>query len=267
MSLLDTASMKDGSEPADRFRLKAGPLMAGIFFSLALPFLSFLTVEFFKLAAHIPERPQMPWLAEYYFHIMLFCYAYAAILLLKRAWPGDYGFRWPHGRSYIWTALILGMAIGALTMLFDHWSEVIGGRQLYQIYSQIYARTPMNVAGWTAFDGVVIGVSQETMFRGFLVGFLTQTMPGRVRIGSFAMNGAGIAAAPIYALFLLLYSERFLSESFPVLLGQFACACLLGIFLAYWFEKSRSLLAPIVGHNAAALTEQALVFFMVGHLR
>jgi uncharacterized protein len=266
MSLLGTASMKEDTPSSDRFRLKPGPLMAGIFFSLALPFLSFLTVEFFKLVG-LPERPQMPWLAEYYFHIILFCYAYLAILLMKRAWPGDYGFQWPRARSYVWTALILGIALGALTMLFDHWSELVDGRQLYQYYSRIYARTPVNIAGWAAFDGVVIGVAQETMFRGFLVGFLTHAMPGRIRIGSFSMNGAGIVAAPIYALFLLLYSARFLSEPLTVLLGQFGCACLLGIFLAYWFEKSRSLLAPIIGHNAAALTEQALVFAMVGHWR
>jgi hypothetical protein len=52
-----------------------------------------------------------------------------------------------------------------------------------------------------------------------------------------------------------------------VLSAGFLCAFVLGVLFAYWFEKSKSLLAPIIGHNAAALTEQALFFVLVAHIR
>ena len=51
------------SEP---FRLKALPTLSGLFIALGIFFLSFLTIEFLKLAIHLPERPQMPWLLNIY---------------------------------------------------------------------------------------------------------------------------------------------------------------------------------------------------------
>ncbi len=37
----------------------------------------------------------------------------------------------------------------------------------------------------------------------------------------------------------------------------------LGVLYAYWLEKSKSVLAPIVGHNVSDATEYALLFLMV----
>jgi membrane protease YdiL (CAAX protease family) len=46
-------------------------------------------------------------------------------------------------------------------------------------------------------------------------------------------------------------------------MGQMIYAFALGVFYAYWFEKSKSLLAPIIGHNVSDVVEYILIFAMV----
>jgi len=36
-----------------------------------------------------------------------------------------------------------------------------------------------------------------------------------------------------------------------------------GVLFAFWFERSKSLLAPILGHDISGAVEMALVFVMV----
>ena len=48
------------------------------------------------------------------------------------------------------------------------------------------------------------------------------------------------------------------------LFGQQAYAFALGVLYAYWFEKSRSVAAPIVGHNASDVVEYGIVFAWIG---
>jgi len=38
----------------------------------------------------------------------------------------------------------------------------------------------------------------------------------------------------------------------------------LGVLYAYWLEKSKSVVAPIVGHNVGDFVEYAIVFAWVG---
>jgi membrane protease YdiL (CAAX protease family) len=46
-------------------------------------------------------------------------------------------------------------------------------------------------------------------------------------------------------------------------LAQVVYLFLQGLLLAYWLEKSGSLLAPIVGHGVTNLVERACLFAMV----
>ena len=151
----------------------------------------------------MPERPQMPWLAEYYFHIALFCYAYARDpgrheACLSRA---IMGFIWPTGKSYVWSALILSASLlGALTMLVRLLERA---RRWPPALSILFAdlcrgRRSTSPAGRPS-KALLSGCAGDDVSR--LSRRLSHAaMPGRIRIGSFSMNGAGIVAAPIFAL-------------------------------------------------------------------
>jgi len=97
-------------------------------------------------------------------------------------------------------------------------------------------------------------------FRALLVTYLAATMPGRLHIGRFEMNWAGVIVALIFAL---LHATNFNLRGWPIALGQQIYAFMLGVLYAYWLEKSRSVVAPIVGHNVSDGVEYAIVFAWV----
>lgn len=62
------------------------------------------------------------------------------------------------------------------------------------------------------------------------------------------------------------YRARELYRHWPQALGQQVYAFALGVFYAYWLEKSRSIRAPIIGHNAGDVVEYLIVFAWCGAL-
>jgi membrane protease YdiL (CAAX protease family) len=88
-------------------------------------------------------------------------------------------------------------------------------------------------------------------------------MPGKLRLGRFEMNWAGVIVALIFAL---LHATNFDVRPWPIALGQQIYAFALGVLYAYWLEKSQSVVAPIIGHNMGDVTEYAILFLWVGVL-
>ena len=75
------------------------------------------------------------------------------------------------------------------------------------------------------------------------------------------MNWAGVIVALIFAL---LHAGNFAVRPWPLALGQQIYAFGLGVAYAYWLEKSRSVVAPSIGHNVGDVTEYAILFAWVG---
>ena len=118
-----------------------------------------------------------------------------------------------------------------------------------------------NVIGWLFFEGCYVGPTEEIPFRALLVTFLATTMPGQLGFGRFQMNQAGVLAALVFAL---LHVANFLERNWPEALGQQIYAFALGVLYAYWLEKSRSVLAPIIGHNVRDLVEESILIMWSG---
>jgi membrane protease YdiL (CAAX protease family) len=87
-------------------------------------------------------------------------------------------------------------------------------------------------------------------------------MPGKLKLGRYSMNGAGVVVAAIFAL---AHFGSFFDHPWWMALAQQFYAFALGVLYAYWLEKSKSVLAPIVGHNVSDVTEYALLFLMVAY--
>jgi len=104
-----------------------------------------------------------------------------------------------------------------------------------------------------------VGPTEEIPFRGLLQTFLLQRTSGRVRFWKYDMHVAGVILA---LLFALAHLSSFWTGLFWMALGQQIYAFALGILYAYWREKSGSLLAPIIGHNASDGVEYVLMFLM-----
>jgi membrane protease YdiL (CAAX protease family) len=123
-----------------------------------------------------------------------------------------------------------------------------------------FPMTRTNVVGWLGFEGVYVGPTEEILFRSLLVGYLIAAMPGTLRVGRYSMSWAGVIVAAIFAFAHVASSIT--RPSFAAI-GQQIYAFALGVLYAYWFEKSRSVVAPIVGHNVSDVTEYAICFVLI----
>ncbi len=256
MPAMNVAEM--AAEP--RFRLKIVPLLVAGALGFAVPlaggWLAYFCHRLFHTAS--PTGPEIWWL--YMQHAGQFVVALAVIAILKyRFIPADYGLHMPRGKTYVWSAILWGIFFGVLMTVVDYAPQLIA----HTVPNLGYPLTRSNVWGWTLFEGIYVGPTEEIPFRALIVTYLAATMPGKLRVGRFSMNWAGIIAAVIFSL---LHANSFETQRWPQALGQQFYAFALGVLYAYWLEKSRSIVASVVGHNVSDVVEQLIVFAWCGAL-
>jgi membrane protease YdiL (CAAX protease family) len=244
---------------APRFRLKIFPLVVVTVLGVGVPYLAAYLAIFSSKWFHTPSPrgPVLPWL--YTQHGLQFLIALGAIAIVKRRVPADYGLHWPRHKTSIVPAALWGALFGVIMTVVDYAPQIIA----HTTPDLGYPLTTSNVVGWLFFEGVYVGPTEEVPFRALLVTYLAATMPGRFRVGRFEMNWAGVIVALIFAL---LHAANYDLRAWPVALGQQVYAFMLGVLYAYWLEKSRSVVAPIVGHNVSDGVEYAIVFLWIALL-
>ncbi len=218
-------------------------------------YFAFLSSKVFRTPS--PQGPTLQWL--YMQHALQLLIALAAIAVVKRLVPADYGLHRPRGKTYIFPAILWGALFGILMTVVDYAPQLIA----HSKPELDYPLTRSNVLGWLFFEGVYGGPTEEIPFRALLVTYLAATMPGTLRVGRFEMNWAGVIVA---VLFALLHATNFAVRAWPLALGQQVYAFMLGVLYAYWLEKSKSVVAPSIGHNVGDFVEYAIVFCWVAFL-
>jgi membrane protease YdiL (CAAX protease family) len=239
------------------FRLKLVPLLVVAALGFTLPYAAAFAAVLCSKWFHTPS-PQGPTLAWLYIHhAFQLAFALVVIVIVKRFVPADYGLHAPRGKTYIGQAVLWGTFFGVLMTAVDYAPQLIAHTKPMLGYPLSRA----NVGGWLFFEGVYVGPTEEIPFRSLLVTYLAATMPGKLKLGRFDMNWAGIIVAVIFAL---LHAANFDTRAWPLALGQQIYAFALGVLYAYWLEKSQSIVAPIIGHNVGDVVEYAIVFAWVG---
>lgn len=208
-------------------------------------------------AVHLIGRQQataMPWIPIYINHVAMLVVALIIIGLLSKGRFADYGLRWPKGKSYVAAALAWGLLAGIWMTLVDYFPQIMA-----HVPPEKLPLTVLNIFGWLTFEGVFVGFGEEIPFRGLMQTFLMKRTSGRVRFLKYDMHVAGVILA---LLFALAHAANFWTRPFLAALGQQTYAFGLGILYAYWYEKSGSLLASIIGHNMGDVVEYALIFLL-----
>jgi len=197
----------------------------------------------------------MPWIALDVNHLALLVAALIVIAILSRGRFSEYGLRRPRAKSYIWSAIAWGVFFGVLMTVIDYLPQILSRRAPGDL-----PLTTASLTGWLTFEWLFVGFGEEIAFRGLLQTFLMKRSSGRIRLFKYEMHVAGVILA---LLFALAHAANFGARPFWIAMGQQIYAFALGILYAYWYEKSGSLIAPIIGHNIGDGVEYALMFLMV----
>jgi uncharacterized protein len=105
------------------------------------------------------------------------------------------------------------------------------------------AMRTVDFVGILVFSWVIVGVSEEIVFRGFFQTALAKFWHGTVSIVGVEVPSAGLWAATIVTVAHI--SFRTMSAD----LRQLVLAFVLGVFYAVAYFRTGSLVAPIVAHN------------------
>jgi hypothetical protein len=252
------ASTPDARSPLfriDGVKLRALPLLIAVLLGFGLPALAQLIIEVVQHFVALPDRPANPWMEYYYVGTAQLVLTLIAIAVMKGFVKADFGLHAPRGDSYVASAIFWGLVIGAAMTLIDFAPQIAA----HQAPSRPYELNPLNIAGWLSYRAGFLGITDETLFRGLLVTYLAATIPGRVSFLRLQMNAAGVIVALVLAL---PYLGGFVGHPLGIALAAIACIFVQGVFFAYWFEKSRSLLAPVIGHDICYGIYQMLIFAM-----
>ena len=187
-------------------------------------------------------------------------FALIGIAVARRFLPAaNFGLRWPRGRTYLGWAVFWGLAFALIMLFADHWPELTGLKPP----PVPETATPLNVAGWLGFELLWVGICEETLFRGLLLGVLTALSPSRVRLWGTEISTAGVTLA---ILFALAHAANFATRPFAEAFAQQLYAIALGIIYAWLRERSNSLVPAIVAHSLSDFGETGLVFLLAGVL-
>jgi len=237
------------------FRLRAVPILLVIAIGFGLPPLAVLIVHAVNRVIALPGY-QVTWVWVDWIHAMMLLLALAAMPIVRVFVNADFCLRWPPGKGYVLPAIGLGVSVSLIALIGDYAPELLAQRA-----PQLgYPLTTQNVVGWLTFQGIVVGPTEEIPYRSLHLGYLTAAMPGKIRFLNIGMNGAGVVVALVFGVGHLM---NFGQEPFWGLIRQVLGAFVFSLFCAYWFEKSRSVLAPIVFHNVWDFTQTSLIYLMV----
>ncbi len=115
-----------------------------------------------------------------------------------------------------------------------------------------YPLTGANMAGHLSFQGLLSGTCEEPLFRGFAIVILSQSWTGRIKIGRIDISAANIIAAVFFSYAHIGFTI-FPFALTRLYLPQIVVSFLLGIIYGIVFEKTKSLLGPILLHNMSNL--------------
>lgn len=105
-----------------------------------------------------------------------------------------------------------------------------------------------NILGYWSFEAFISGTCEEPLFRGLVITILLQSWKGNFRVRKMNISEVMILSAILFALAHISFSV-FPFKIIQIDPVQLLATFLLGLFYAHVFQKTKSLLGPILLHN------------------
>ena len=227
-----------------RLRINYKPIIISLSITI---FVSISIILIYRYVALTPGYENSvnnsPWIMAHLVHIPQFVIPFIIICFITKGRLGEYGYNlkqhpplFTHRRMFI-----LGLCFGLLMSM--------------KYVPQIMKNTPIgipqpvtlsNVIGTMSFQWIVVGLSEETMFRGLIQTYLMNNLEGFVRIAGHDLHIGTVIAAVIWGAFhfINILVMPMGSVIFFVIITTIA-----GLAMGYAYQESRSLLTTIIVHN------------------
>ena len=199
-----------------------------------------------------------------------------AIALADLPLKGSFKFTWliAHHVIQIFLALAV-MALPVWGRSFSDWGintknfpltlKILGKFTLgWVVFTTLYTLITQWLSGWPSlldfeltleniilylvFESIVVGISEELVFRGLVQGVLGPHFRKEIRFPGFSITLAGLMSAVFFALAHIGFSLSPFAITFFAPM-QIFIAFALGIFYAVLREQTGSLLGPVLAHN------------------
>ena len=149
-------------------------------------------------------------------------------------------------RAAVRTIAVFTVVIAVLAFLFNVLPVLLGGRAPDPGYP-IVAR---NMIGILLFQLVLVGIGEELLFRGAILGILRRVSTRSVRLAFFRVSLAGLLTAVLFGLaHAVFYDITFWPISLIPNWIQVGYAFGLGVYYAALTERTGSLWGAVVSHN------------------
>lgn len=178
-------------------------------------------------------------------HIVQALVPFFIILLWKKEFFKDWGFtlgnktlgfKWVLWFTFVWILIYVGIAI------FNHFSNNVP-----EVYYDV--TNTRNLLGELFFRGIIVGPSEEILFRSFpIILLLTAGFNKKTYILGFEITYAGIIAAVLFALAHIGFNF-YPFEVYQFSIVQVVTALGFGLLYAIVFHQTKSIYYPMIIHS------------------
>lgn len=207
---------------------------------------------FFVLALlnRIPEFKLLvqnsTWVPKYIGDSVAFAVGMVMIWRISQGRLGEYGFTLPLRNLKVKLSIVLGVILGLMGILLDHFTELISGVNIEPAHP--YPLTVLNVLGMMTFQWIFVGIFEETITRGLVQTYLMNELKGSIKILKWDFHIGSVITAIIFGLGHL-GPHIFFGGSWLSLAPHLVFATLYGLCSSYIYQETKSLVGPILMHN------------------
>jgi membrane protease YdiL (CAAX protease family) len=199
-----------------------------------------------------------PWVLADLVHLPQFLIPLLLIWVITGGNLSRYGFNVQQTRQLSHKRmLMLGLGFGII-MSFRYITQAVRGEPI----GVPQPVTPINVLGHMTFQWLVVGLSEETMFRGFIQTYLMETQEGRLRLIGHEVHVGALIAGVLWGLFHFI---NILVMPLRATVITVVVTIPIGIVMGYAYQQTRSLLTTIIVHNTifgTAVTIGYLIYWL-----
>lgn len=226
-----------------RVRLSPAPIIKMLVVSAIV---ACIVVVIAKALTSLPSARDLlatyPWLLAHLVHIPQFLIPFLCILYITKGKLRTYGFNLGED-PHLTHRRILGIGVVfGLLMSLKYVPQIIRTGSV----DVLRPVTTANVIGQMTFQWIVVGLSEETMFRGLIQTYLMKNLEGYVRLLRHDFHIGTVIGAVFWGGFHFL-NILILPLGPVVFLVVITTA--IGLILGYAYQRTGSLLTTIIMHN------------------